>query len=274
MPDTATVALVTGGPLLTNKTGFGNETPWSRRPKVTLSVEDGETLASALTRAGAEMDVELDGGYRLPQTLNYVAFFTPDDEAGLTRRYLYASNLPLVNEPGLVTWRNSIHDATFSQLARAAALGALEGDPYRPYLILQQPAGNGVLADWATVEAVWDAFNYVMAHLDTIGGGVLTLTAAKRLVIDRLARKGRDAKDVIRRRGTSWSARGGTPYEMAEWLGDRAWSSATLARLLDCSEPEAKALLWAFGFARTKTGVWEKDVDEGCSTRWCGWDSG
>ena len=42
----------------------------------------------------------------------------------------------------------------------------------------------------------------------------------------------------------------------------RVWSSADLASALGCTEPEAEAVLWSFGFAHSPSYVWRLADDE------------
>jgi hypothetical protein len=48
-------------------------------------------------------------------------------------------------------------------------------------------------------------------------------------------------------------------------LGTRPWHPADLAQFLDCSEGEAEALLWGFGYAQDSTGLWRAGADDAAS---------
>jgi len=80
--------------------------------------------------------------------------------------------------------------------------------------------------------------------------------------IDRLRYKTRAASDVIDAKGGAWSSRNGDPYDVAAWLDDRPWLPADLVPLLDCTEEQGEALLWAFGFAQADSGLWRRNADE------------
>jgi hypothetical protein len=72
--------------------------------------------------------------------------------------------------------------------------------------------------------------------------------------------KARESVDVIDAHAEDWASRNGEPYDFEEFLDDRPWHPADVAPLLGCSEVEAKAVLWAFGFAPAEGELWRKNA--------------
>lgn len=226
--------------------------PYAERRKVALTVRPDELLGEVLERAGSEWNAE--------QSPGYVAFYTPDDEAGFATAL--SPWVTLVDADGQASWQHEFRDVPYARLIEASDAGVLGGDPLRPYFVTQPEIGNGVLPDWSTIKVVWDALYYVLEHIDTIGGAIVAGVAAKRGVIDRLRRRSKSAWEVIERRSGGWGERNGDPQALDWWLDDRAWLPSELADPLGCSVAEAEALLWAFGFAESDSGLWRRDLTE------------
>lgn len=223
--------------------------PYEERPKVELEVSPDETLGNVLQRAATEAGTEVGG-------------FTGFYRAGSQERPTWSPVVSLVDDQGRVTWGHYFGDVSYSELLKAGDAGALPGDPRRPYLVLQHGIGNGVLPDWHTLQTLWEIVFYTFNAIAAAGGTAATFSAAKRKVLDRLRSRAQAAATVIEERGQDWASRDGQPYDLEEWLDDRPWLPADLAPLLGCSEAEAEALLWAFGFVQAPSGVWRRSADQ------------
>jgi len=219
--------------------------PYSERQTVALDVRPDESVGDVLQRA-----VEQSGA---PGMGARIAFYAPDDEQQLNPRRA-SPTVPLVDDAGRVTWRHYWYEPTYGELLRSGEAGALNGDPRRPYLLLEPGRGNGFLSDWPTILTVLVAVRYALGLVADMDGAAS--------VVDRLRRKTRAASDVIEAKGDDWSSRNGDPYDVAEWLDDRPWLPADLVPLLGCTEDQAEAMLWAFGFAQADSGLWRRNADE------------
>jgi hypothetical protein len=118
--------------------------------------------------------------------------------------------------------------------------------------------GNGAVPDWETVKAIWDALDFVLGVI----GATTTLNEVRKRVADRLRRKVKRASQTIERHSGDWESRRGDPVALNQWLADRVWSSADVASALGCSEAEAEAVLWSFGFEHSASCVWRRGTDE------------
>jgi hypothetical protein len=225
--------------------------PYSARDKVTLQVEPDETLGDVLRRAALHWSTMVGA---------HVAFYRPEDEGSPPRRM--GPVVPLIDEHGRVTFGHYFGDVRYVDLLRSADAGALDGDPRRPYLILQPGIGNGVLPDWHTIQTIWQTVEYVATALATAGGAGAALLGAKKATIDRLRKRAKDTQAVVAEKSEDWVSRNGEPYDFGEWLDDRPWLPAEIAPLLACTEGEAEAVLWAFGFAPSESGLWRKNATE------------
>jgi hypothetical protein len=259
---TVTVALV-GPPVPLGSVGYSPEdleVPWSEREKVTLEVEGNETLGQILARAAGafgltsarDLEESLWPGATLADAFAWVALYRPEHEHGAPIRPL--TSLTLADSEGQAVWNNYFKDVTFEQLLWAAEAGALEGDPRRLYLLTWAGFGNGVIADLTTLTNLWDLAWYV---LEKIGVGYAGYEALRR-IRDRIRR----GRDVTGKHKANWQARGGDPGTLSEFFRHRPSTTAEVAGLLGCTEEEAEAVLWAFGFASDETGVWRLQADE------------
>lgn len=227
--------------------------PYVKRLKATVQASEAEPFVDVLERAAGAMGLDGLGAS--------VAFFRPEDEERVAGGRVSAA-VPLVDERGRVTFGHYFHEVRFGDLIRSGEAGALSGDPFRPYIVLRPGVGNGVLPDWETIKAVWDAMDYVLARIANAGGAAAAAYAVKKGIIDRLRKKTQAVSKVIDARSGDWASRNGQPYDVQEWLDDRPWLPADLVPLLDCSESEAEAVLWAFGFAPASLGLWRRDADQ------------
>lgn len=170
------------------------------------------------------------------------------------------TQLTLVDDKGLAIWGVYFksEDVRVTDLIRAGNAGALDGDPRRPYLILQVEVRNGVLRDWQTLLDAWEVLEHVLAGIVVTGGAI----EVARRVIDRLKSRTRESQEVLAGHYQGWSDRGARPDNFVEFLTSRSWSTPELAGLLGCPENDAEAVLWAFGFAHGQDGRWHLAATE------------
>jgi hypothetical protein len=217
----------------------------ARRRPVQLQVSPDDTLAQVVDRAAARLGIPGD----VP-----AAFHDPERNAiGRT-----SDTVTLVDSDGRATWMHPFAEVTYRQLLESAEAGVLEGDPRRLYLDTKPGIGNGPVPDWETIKAIWDALDFVLGAI----GAVTTLNEARKRLAARLRRSAQDASQAIEQHSGDWESRRGDPHVLHQWLGDRVWSSADLASALGCSEPEAGAVLWSFGFTHSPSCVWRRSEDE------------
>jgi hypothetical protein len=223
--------------------------PYEARAKVTLQLGPNATLADAFREASPTF------GLRPYHTTFWTAFYKSEDDVDgfFARR---TTTVPLLDTDGRLLLGTDYWQVPLARLIVAAERGALEGDPLRPYLLLWASAGDGMPPEWQTVESVWNGVQYVFGLLADVGGAAAALWGAKRLLVDRLQRRSEAAAATARARSTAWQRRGVEPHELRSFLGRRPWRSADLADLLGCRTDEAEAILWAFGFAQSSSGLW------------------
>jgi hypothetical protein len=228
--------------------------PYADRLKVEISAGPDETLGSVLDRAVDAFDVDFSsvsyGGTFSP---SFVSFYKPDSE-GETGEIYWA--LPTIDDTGRVRWGRPFRDATIAELARATEAGALDGDGTRPYLLLQPAIGNGMLWSWA---ALLTGLNIVAAAM-TLASNVEGTFALKDRIgaaIDRWRR----GKEVAEEHHLDWLEHGAQPEDLLRFLGQRPWAAADLGGLIGCSEAEAAAILWAFGYEQAESTLWRKSSD-------------
>jgi hypothetical protein len=232
--------------------------PYAERRQVGFEVQPEDSLARVLGRAAALMAITPGGEVQS----NRVAFYKPDDEQGFAARKmprLLMNELILVDQDGRAMFGVVEHRAVrMIDLMRAADAGTLDGDPLRPYLILDFGWGDAPPADWTTVyEALKVAWEVVKA-VGIVGGAVTTVVAAKREVAKRIER----ATNALAKH-PEWMQKGYRPDQFARLVAARDWTADQLAPLLGCSEDEAEAILWATGFAvNPEDGRWEDMADE------------
>jgi hypothetical protein len=201
----------------------------------------------------------LDPHGRFEEDLRFAAFVRPGDElsgpAVLRDKRLYLTRVTTVDREGRARWDVGPLDASIGDLWRAGEAGLFDGDPLRPYLILEVPGGDlGSLAsNWGDfsvgLRIVWEAVSAV--------GTLYTASQVVAAVGERL----RGSRDVIDARHGEWAARGGRPSDLAQILQSQPRRSGEVADLLGCGESEAEALLWGLGFARGEDGMWRTDSD-------------
>jgi hypothetical protein len=164
-----------------------------------------------------------------------------------------------VDEEGCAIWGRYWKAVPYSDLISAAEAGALDGDPFRPYLVIQPEVGNGLGVDWPTVINLWDLAYYVLDRAAVFIAGRI----GAKMVIDRLRARTRGGRDVTSHRYREWRARGANPYSLRTFLAEQPRTSADVARLLGCSREEADAVLLALGFSQAEgSDEWIPAADE------------
>jgi hypothetical protein len=227
---------------------------WDERRKVTLDVEDAETLASAIDRAARDLGIPPDEYFRSRYTMVDLALREADDRPRIRA-------LVVLNNQGEAMWNAwDLRLISYGEFARAVEAGALPGDPRQLYLIWHQKGGNGVIPDWPDLieglDIAWD----VVKALGVVGGAYYTV---KVMAVDPLRKRLERGRDAIARNAPSWALRGAAPYSVDALLSDRGWSSESLAALLGCSVEDAEATLETFGFTFDEaTGEWRPGGDD------------
>jgi hypothetical protein len=230
---------------------------WDDREKVELEVADYERLDSILQRAAEALNISIpwapDSKFAL--TPYFVAFYDEETEGGHVPIDVV---LTLVDEEGRAQWNVPFASVTFADLIRAREAGVLPGDPYRIYYPVYPGIGDGVLITWlaivGAIKVVWKVMETIATIEDNLG-------FAQRVIETAKSRLGK-GQPIIEAQYSSWEKRGGQPDSVLRMLGARPWHSADLADVLVCSEAEAEAILWAFGFAQDSAGLWRRRGDD------------
>jgi hypothetical protein len=225
--------------------------PYAERRKVQLAVEPDETLAAVLERAADMMGVRPGGwiGYKFDARGVRVAFYKPEDEGGFAPRSVarvIMSELILVDQDGRAIFGVSDHRTVrFADLLRAAEAGTLEGDPLRPYLIIDLGWGDVPPVDWATVweglKVAWE----VLQAVGVVGGALTTVVGSKRWLAERINR----ANEALESH-PEWMQKRYRPDQFKSLVVAGDLTADQLAPLLGCTPDEAEAMLLATGFAR------------------------
>jgi hypothetical protein len=238
---------------------------YARRRRVRLEAEQNETLASVLERAAGLMGLQPPPGHwsgpRFDASHRRVAFYKPGDEHEFQPRAqarLLMGELTLVDEAGRAIF--GVHDlraVRYRDLLRAADAGTLEGDPLRPYLVLDEGWGDAPPADWSTVqqglEVAWEVLKAVGVLSGAAGGAM----AAWKWLGQRL---GAARESVVA--NPEWAQRGYRPDQFAALVLTRDWTTSELAERFGCSKNDAEAILWLIGFSFDEdAGRWSAPRD-------------
>ena len=119
----------------------------------------------------------------------------------------------------------------------------LDGDPLRPYLIVEPPYGDWVGPDWPTLVDGLNVSWQVIEGLATAGGAIAFGKVIGDIVAKRFRAGARAVSD-----NPGWAQRRTMPCEFVALAQTRNWTASDLARLLDCSEADAEAVLQMLGF--------------------------
>jgi hypothetical protein len=228
--------------------------PYAERSTVMVEVSDDEKLGSFLTEAARQLGVSSDREY--PYEPSHVGFYRPEDAT--TTPPVFAAVLPVLDGNGQARWTWRIREVTYGQVLESAEAGAIYGDPRRMHFALVPQVGNGVMPDWPAVVHVFQLLKQVLEAMAIPGG----IAASYALIRDRLRKKSENALEVLGEHSFAWRERGADPHTLDIWLDERPWDPRTLGNLLGCSDAEAEAVLWAFGFGRGGDGQWHRAEDE------------
>lgn len=256
--------------------------PWDELPKVEVRAETSETIREALRRAGrllgvamtpmfvdtqqqVEEEEGIEPGTRSVDPADQLIYLllrdAGDDEVvavhdpefpvrGRDAR-LWSEVAVVPDDRGRATWRRPALDATLGELLNAADQGLVDGDPLQPYLIPSIPQGDlGVLTEWIS-----------FTHVMTVAGVIATVDGVLGMG-DRLRelrrRRTPDLQTIVERHQTDWAARGAAPTDLIRLLASAERTTAEISALLGCSEEDATAILWGFGFTL-----------DSATKRWC-----
>lgn len=235
--------------------------PYGELPKVALEASEEEQIVDVLTRAAGLIGVDREGS-EYPFVPAWINFYRPQHDEAYTGDHTTA--ITLVDERGRAHWQVWFHEpeVTVGALVRAAGEGELNGDPLRPYLVLEPGYGNGWLPDWQEVLIAWVVFREVIGLLAD-GKGAADATASLRDRARNLFRRFRRTPDVVERHYEKWQQRGGWPHSIDEYLRSKAWRSDVLAKRLDVELEEAEGLLEGFGFVYdAEQELWTPDPSQ------------
>ena len=233
--------------------------PYGERPKVEVEADENEPLRAVLRRAASAFEIEpipSDEGFD-PWTWDdpaFIAFYHPerDAEFGQLRH-----EVTLLDENGHVRWTFDWLDEPVREYLKAGEAGILDGDPRRPYLLLQPGIGNGILVDWPTFIELWRLW-WDIADKAAIVGGLLAL----REYLRRKPTVADDAPGVTESHYADWERNGARPDNFAAFLGQRPWHLEDLADAIGSTPAEAEALLIGFGHERNSAGLWVPGTSE------------
>lgn len=124
--------------------------PWVDKPKVDVgaSLDDrlGDVIDLAAERFGllpGEEAIGLRREMRASAYIGYIGFYTDADATGFSEYTIYGwpSTLPVADDEGNVS-QVDWEDVTYRDLLVSSALGFIEGDVWRPYLVPFIPQGD------------------------------------------------------------------------------------------------------------------------------------
>lgn len=229
---------------------------YDQRTKVSFQVEEEDSLASALERAATLMNLRPpDDSWmtgRFDATHRLVLFHKPEDEHGpilRSRARVLFGELTLVDKHGRAIFGvNDLTTVRFLDLLRSAEAGTIEGDPVRPYLILDDGWGDAPPVDWAAMQLGLEIAWEVAKVLAVATGAVTGLVQARKWLVQRLDR-GRAAL----RANPEWAQRGYRPDQFESLLASREWDPGDAARLLGCTAEQAEGTLFVLGYVLDET---------------------
>jgi hypothetical protein len=235
---------------------------YADRRKVEISVTPSATLGEVLRATSSQIGAGSynTGDKRAVFEPAFISFYSDErsDDIGFLNR-----EITLLDEQGRVRWTWDWLNEPLSELLRAAEAGVLDGDPLRPYLLLQPGIGNGIAADFPTFVELWKLWWDVADKAAILTGLIL----GGRELKSRLARSGKDAgpeksPDVIASHYAEWAENGARADNITAFLGRRPWHLADVAQLIGCTEAEAQAFLLGLGYERSSSGLWRLGESE------------
>lgn len=192
-----------------------------------------------------------------------MAFYRAEDELGFIERpqgRLLLSELTLVDRHGRAVF--GVHDlrtVTYAQLLQSSAAGVLDGDPLRPYLIVEAGYGDVPPPDWPTFAAAFEVASDVVRTMAEVGGAI----ALGKLVLDSVRERVDRGREALQEHWTDWTQRSQRPDQFATLLQTGVWTAQELAAVLDCEPSEAQAIAWALGFVYEEAEQrWVPGADE------------
>jgi hypothetical protein len=228
------------------------KTPWENREKVTLHVDEHESLHAVLTRAAGELDCPpfdslIPEDSTLVEPFFFVAWHDDNERVPLEARMDF--ELTLVDENGEAVWAiTEKRDIPYRQIVASATAGVLDGDPFKLYLIRRYPQAGGVSADWELLVQALEAGWRVVEGLGASYGAY----EAWRRVRERLA-----GRDALARRMPRWAQRNARTEHLREILGGKPWKPRELATVLGCTTGEAEQILGVFGYTAGEDEHWQ-----------------
>jgi hypothetical protein len=242
----------------------GPETPYRNRLKVTLDVNEDETLGSVIDRAAENFGIGwTQGDAKISEIITGVVFYKPEDEERVDRPQPWPDSIRLVDADGQPAWAAPWYAATYADLLAAADAGLIDGDPLRPYLWPVFPQGDvtGVMLE----PLLWLLERNYEFILKSAAGGAIAGTSgiAVRNAWERLkrSRETRSSGET-----GAWRKRLERPDDFLPILERRPQTTEQVASLFNSSGDEAEAVMWGLGFAFDEaTGVWRLGADEGAA---------
>jgi hypothetical protein len=228
------------------------ERDWDERRKVTVSVESRNSLALIVDRAAERL--------ALPPAPYGQEYRHSVDVTTALHDWRRFAPLIVVDDDDRALW--SAWDyrlIPYAQFVRAVEAGAMPGDAGKLFLVLRYPGGDGVGLSWPdlieSIETAWE-----VGRIIAEAGGIY---AAYRIVHDLVQARLRRGEELLQEHAHRWDQRDASPASFRAFLGERAWDSRTLARLLGCSDDDAKGVLELFGYARSEAdGLWHPAYDD------------
>lgn len=264
MSYTVTVApLLPAHGLLNLDQPIGNQTEalrWDERIHVQLEVEDDETLWFVLQRAKPSFDLassSIYGGAVPADPLPYgISFFKADDDPPKPRGSYFPQDLITVDQQGRAHWNRGLKDIPYGDLRRAAEAGLLDGDPLRPYFVLNYPQGGGfILGAWHVLKVVWEVLEGLIATYEV---GKLTVEQSSHI------RNALEGRSVANEFAEQWSDYGGGPREVRRLIERMPWTPADFRIAVGLeTDDQAIVILELFGCVRNEDGAyWIKEDEE------------
>jgi hypothetical protein len=260
-----TVALI-GDPdsPFTELAGDDWKTPYSDRRSTQVEVPGTASIAEVLEEAAERLGVQPPEGHHFATysaAHSRLAFYRPEDERGTVRRVWELGELAVVDRRAKAVF--GVHDnraITVDQLIRTSEAGLLDGDPLRPYLIVEAPYGDAPPIDLATFKVALDVLWDVITVVSTVGGAV----AFGKLVLDGVKNRVAAGRQALDAAWPDLPQRLTRPDQLWRVLLLRPWSTQEIADLLDCEQEVAEGLLLVSGFSPDETGRWTLATTDDC----------
>lgn len=224
---------------------------YADRRVVALEIDENSPIEDVFVRAA-----QLHGLTGWAARPTRIGFYRPEDATSVPP--MFSLFLPVIQDNGEARWSPPPHHYPYRFLLRAAEEGFLYGDPLRPHIAMVPPVGDGVLPDWPTIAHSLELLKTVGEILAVPGGVVATWQIFRK----SLAMRSTEAAEAIEGSSPIWQERGAGPWVFEEWLSGGAWKPNQISSHLGCSDEQAEAVLWAFGFAEDQDGKWRQGVSE------------